>query len=146
MLFRSMFPRDLIAEMAHLQRQMEQLFDPDASIRGFGSGSFPAMNIGATPHSLEIYAFVPGLDPDKIELTVEPGVLTLSGERADTLATNRQEATVHLHERFAGGFKRVISLPDDIDPDGVSAQVRDGMLHISIKRRHEAQPKRISVH
>ena len=147
MLLQSMFPRDLFAEIAQLHRQMEQLFDFDPSIRGTGAGRFPAINMGSTPHSLEIYAFVPGLDPEKIEVTAEPGVLTLSGKRNDVdLATDEKKATVHLNERFAGSFKRVMALPDDLDPDGVDANYRDGVLHLSIKRRQEAQPKRISVH
>lgn len=146
MLLQSMFPRDLFAEMAQLQREIEHLFDLDPSIRGIGAGHFPAINMGSTPHSLEVYAFVPGLDPDKIEVTVEPGVLILSGKRDDALATGEKKATVHLNERFAGSFKRVMSLTDDLDPEGVEAKYRDGILHVSIKRRQEAQPKRISVH
>ena len=147
MLLQSMFPRDIFAEMVQLHRQMEQFFDFDPSIRGIGAGRFPDINVGSTPHSLEVYAFVPGFDPKKIEVTAEPGVLTLSGKRDDVaLAAAEQKATVHLNERFAGSFKRVVSLPEDIDPDGIDANYRDGVLHISIKRRQEAQPKRISVH
>jgi HSP20 family protein len=53
---------------------------------------------------------------------------------------------VHINERFAGRFRRVMSLPDDdIDPSGVSAEYRDGVLHISVKRRQAPQPRRISV-
>lgn len=146
MLLQSMFPRDLFAEMARLHRQFEHLFDLDSSIRGVGAGRFPAINVGSTPHSLEIYAFVPGLDPDKIEVTVEPGVLTLSGQRDAALEGDEEKTTMHLNERFAGGFRRVMSLPEDLDPNGVDAKYRDGILHISIKRRQEAQPKRITVH
>src|SRR5690606_35245193 len=130
-----MFPSDLFAEMTQLHRRIENLFDLDPSIRGIGAGHFPAINLGSTPHSLEIYAFVPGLEPDKIEVTVEPGVLTLSGQRVDALETDQEKATVHLNERFSGSFKRIMSLTDDLDPDGVEAKYRDCILHVSIKRR-----------
>lgn len=147
MLYRSMFPQDLFSEIASLQRQMEQFFDiSPASIRGLGRGGFPAMNVGHTPQSMELYAFVPGLDPGSIEVNVESGALTISGSRADDLSTSEDRATVHMNERFAGQFKRVVSLPEDMDPDGVSARCQDGVLHVSIRRRESAQPRRIDVH
>ncbi|SNS52463.1 HSP20 family protein [Noviherbaspirillum humi] len=146
MLYRSMFPQDVFAQMNRLQREMQDLFDFESGIRGMTRGSFPAINLGATPHSVEMYLFAPGLDPSAIEVNLERGVLTVSGERKDSLATQQQNAAVHINERFAGQFRRVVSLPDDIDPDGVAANYRDGVLHVSIRRREEAQPRRISVH
>jgi HSP20 family protein len=145
-MFRSMFPNDIFAEMNRLQREIQQAFDLEPNIRGIERGGFPALNIGSTPQSIELYAFVPGLDPDKIEVNLERNVLTISGERADDLGTREQRATVHINERFAGRFRRVISLTDDIDPDSIAAHCRDGILHVSIKRREEAQPRRISIH
>jgi HSP20 family protein len=146
MLYRSMFPRDIFSEIDRLQREVQQIFDIEPSIRGIGRGGFPALNIGTTPQSVEMLAFAPGLDPASIEVNLERGVLTIAGERADTLSTKEEKATVHINERFAGRFKRVVSLPDDIDPDGVSARYVDGVLRISVKRREAAQPRRISVH
>ena len=146
MMYRSMFPRDLFSEMDRLQREMQQVFDLEPSIRGIARGGFPALNIGSTPQSVELYAFVPGLDPAAIEVHLERGVLTVSGERTDNLSTLQEKATVHINERFAGRFRRVVSLPDDVDPDGVSAQYRDGVLHISVKRQQATQPRRITVH
>lgn len=145
-MFRSMFPNDIFAEMNRLQREIQQTFDLEPSIRGIERGGFPALNIGSTPQSIELYAFVPGLDPGKIEVHLERNVLTISGERNDDLASSEKKATVHINERFAGRFRRVVSLPDDVDPDGVSAQYRDGILQISVKRGNEAQPRRIAVH
>lgn len=146
MLYQSMFPRELFAELSQLHRQMEQLFDPVVNIRGSGQRGFPAMNIGTTPESMELYAFVPGLEPDSIDVTVEQGMLTIAGERPGHQDGDGGQAGVHLDERFVGRFKRVISLPDDVDPETATARCRDGVLHISIKRRESAQPKRISVH
>jgi len=141
-----MFPRDIFAEMDRLQREIQQVFDIEPSIRGLGRGGFPALNIGSTPQSVELYALAPGLDPNSIEVNLERGVLTIAGERTDDLSSKEEKATVHINERFAGRFRRVVSLPDDVDPDGVSANYRDGILHISVKRRESVQPRRISVH
>lgn len=146
MMFRSMLPSDLFAELDRFQRDIEQALDFGPSIRGLGRGGFPALNMGATPRSVEVYAFVPGLEPDSIDVQLESGVLTIAGERADDLSTQAQQATVQINERFAGRFKRVVSLPDDVDADAVNAQYRDGMLHVSIARRQPPPPRQISVH
>ncbi|TFW09832.1 Hsp20/alpha crystallin family protein [Oxalobacteraceae bacterium OM1] len=146
MLYGSTYPRDIFAELNRLQRELEQSFDIEPSIRGIGRGGFPALNVGSTPQSVELYAFAPGLDPAKIEVNLERGVLTIAGERTDQPGTPAQQATVHLNERFHGRFKRVVSLPDDVDPDGVSAVYQNGVLHISVRRQQAAQPRRIDVH
>jgi HSP20 family protein len=52
---------------------------------------------------------------------------------------------VHINERFAGRFRRVVSLPDDADPGAVGAEYRNGVLHLSIKRRESALPRRIEI-
>jgi len=145
MLTRSMFPRDIFSELERLQQNLLQSFDMEPSIRGAGLRGFPAMNIGNTAQTVELYAFAPGLDPARIDVSVDQNVLTIAGERGDNLSTEQEKATVHINERFAGSFRRVMSLPEDVDPDGISANYRDGVLHISIKRRQAAQPRRISV-
>lgn len=145
-MYRSLFTGDLFADMDRLQRQLQQAFDVPASpsIRGFARG-FPAVNVGHTPGSTEIYAFVPGIDPAKVEVTLDRGVLSISGERAATVGESDAKLTLHSNERFDGRFRRVISLPDDSDPNAVSADCRDGVLHVSVKRREAAQPRRIEV-
>jgi HSP20 family protein len=52
---------------------------------------------------------------------------------------------VHIYERFSGRFRRVLTVSDDVDPATVSASYRDGVLHISARRRESAQPRRITV-
>jgi HSP20 family protein len=143
MYYRSQFPRDMFAELDRLQREMQEAFDLTPSIRGLARGSFPAMNVGGTPRSVEIYAFAPGIDPASIDVQLEKGTLTVAGERK--AAEVAEKATVHINERFAGGFRRVISLPDDVDPDSIEARYRDGVLHIAIQRKQEAQPRRIAI-
>jgi HSP20 family protein len=144
-MYRSLFPRDVFAELDRLQREMREAFDLSPSIRGFGRGGFPALNVGGTPQSVEIYAFAPGLDPATLDVNLDRGVLTIAGERPVDLPADDAKAAVHINERFAGRFRRVVTLPDDVDPNGVSADYRDGVLHISVKRRESAQPRRITV-
>jgi len=52
---------------------------------------------------------------------------------------------VHINERFEGAFRRVMTLPEDADPDAVNARMSDGVLHITVQRRASAQPRRIAI-
>jgi HSP20 family protein len=144
-MYGSLFPRDVLAELSRLQSEVQRAFDISPSIRGLGRGGFPALNVGATPESLELYVFAPGLDPASVEVNLDRGVLSIAGERKNELPAPEQKAAVHINERFQGKFQRVVSLPDDADPNGVSADYREGILHVSIKRREESQPRRISI-
>lgn len=144
-MYRSLFPRDVFTELDRLQREIQETFDLSPSIRGFGRGGFPALNVGGTPEAVEIYAFAPGLDPAKLDVNLDRNVLTIAGERPAELPADDDKAAVHINERFSGKFRRVVSLTDDLDPNGVSADYREGVLHIRVKRRESAQPRRITV-
>lgn len=146
-MFQSVFQNDLFSELQQLQQQMQRAFDlgSGAGIRGNGMTTYPLLNVGKTPESVELYAFAPGLDPASIDVNLERGVLSIAAERKSDLPGQEQKATVHINERFAGRFRRVLSMPDDIDPGNVTAQYKDGILHIQLKRRESAQPRRISV-
>lgn len=144
-MYGSMFNSNLFDELDRLQRDVQRLFDAGPNIRGAARGRFPALNVGATPQSVELYAFVPGLDPAGIDVSLERGVLTIAGERKPDLPSEQERVTLHVNERFAGRFRKVVSLPDDVDPDGVTARYRDGVLHVSVKRRAAVEPRRIVV-
>ena len=148
-MYRSLFPRDVFAELDRLQREMQQAFDLSPTIRGFGRNGFPALNVGTTPTAIEVYAFAPGIDASKVEVTVDRGVLTIAGERPSDLPAgdpaSGAKPSVFSRERSSGAFRRAISLPDDADPAQVSATYRDGVLHVSVARRQAAQPTRITV-
>lgn len=141
-------PGSLFAELDRLQREMQQAFGltgRPGSIRAVASGAFPAINIGSTPAAVEIYAFAPGIDPAKLDVQVDRGVLTITGERLRSNGEGNENVSVYARERFNGRFKRTVSLSDDVDADKVSAQYRDGVLHITVGRREAAQPKRITI-
>ena len=142
MAFGSQFPRDLFAEFDRLQRELTQGFDLSPSIRGLPRG-YPAMNVGGTAKSVEIYAFCPGIDPKSLDIQIEKGLLTLSGERKANPVP--KDATVHIDERFAGKFRRVVTLPQDADASKVDAEYKDGVLHVSVARQEAAQPRQITV-
>lgn len=142
------FPGGVFGEFERLRRELDDVFGAGlpSSIRSAAPGAFPAINVGQTPSTVEVYAFAPGMDADRFEVVIDRGVLTISGERAEgAAAAGDRQASVHTRERYTGAFRRAISLPDDVDPTRVTAAYRDGVLNISIARREEAQPKRITV-
>lgn len=69
-MYRSLFSRDLFAELDRLQREMHSAFDFSPAIRGFGRSGYPALNVGTTPQAVEVFAFAPGMDPATI--AIEP--------------------------------------------------------------------------
>ena len=141
-------PYSLFGQFDRLRRELDDVFGVSGlpnSIRSVAPGTFPAINVGRTVASVEIYAFAPGLDASKIEVTLDRGVLRISGERASGIPTNDPKVNVYTRERGTGSFTRAISLPDDIDPTQVNASYRDGLLQVSVARRESVQPKRITV-
>lgn len=139
----------LSGDFERLRRELDDWFDAagaPSSIRSVAPGTFPAINIGHTPTSVEVYAFAPGIDAAKVEVVIDRGVLTLAGERAPTAPEgNAGKTEFYSRERLSGRFKRAVSLPDDADATQVKATYRDGVLHVSVQRREAAQPQRITV-
>jgi len=143
------FPGGLFGEMERLRREFDDVMDTrglPGSIRSAGPGSLPAINVGRTPNSVEVYAFAPGLQADKIEVTLDRGVLRISGERTSGIPeTQEGKVNVYSRERASGRFMRAVALPDDIDGTQVRATYRDGVLQVSVPRRESAKPQRVTV-
>ncbi|MFC4273573.1 Hsp20/alpha crystallin family protein [Achromobacter aloeverae] len=134
-------PNGLFAEFDRLQRT---LTPAAGSIRAVPR-AFPAINIGQNAESVDIDVFVPGIAPAQLDVQVDRGLLTISGERRDTTPADGSKVSIYASERYTGRFKRAISLSDDLDTDKVSAQYRDGVLRISVPRRQPAQPRRVAI-
>lgn len=144
------FPGSFFGDFERLRREFDDVFEAGglpASIRSVAPGAFPAINVGNTPQSVEIYAFAPGIDAATVDVTVDRGVLTIAGERPSTLpeANAKPKVSVFSRERTSGSFRRAVSLPDDADPTNVRASYRDGVLHVSVARHQPAQPTRIAI-
>jgi len=141
------FPTDLLAEFDRLQRQMASAFTGfPASLRAPRPGTFPPVNIGSTDDTIEIVAFAPGLDPAKIDISVDRRLLTISGERTppDDGATD-DERRIYANERFMGTFRRVVELPQHADPDKIEARYTNGCLTISVGKSEASKPRAITV-
>jgi len=114
-----------------------------SGIRSVSRGTFPPLNIGASPDSVDVYIFAAGLDPKGLDVTLQQNILTVSGERQSQAA---EKSVFYRRELFEGPFQRVITLPEDVDSDAVTAHYQNGVLHVRIGRREEVRPKQIQIH
>lgn len=139
------FEGSLFDDFRRVQQEMDRAFGQlswPVAIRSVARGSYPPINVGATPERVDVYLFAAGLDPKTIDISIQQNLLSIAGERPVQL---RESTTYYRNERFSGSFRRVISLPDDVDQDKVEAKYQDGILHISIQRREASQPRRIAI-
>jgi len=127
---------------------MDELFHNRlASVLGEGNAQSvawsPVVDIEETDNNYLIRAELPGLDKDKVKVSVEDGVLMLSGER--NLERKVEGKTYHRVERSHGTFSRSFTLPEDADAEKVNANYRDGLLEVSVTKREDAKSKAIEV-
>jgi HSP20 family protein len=103
----------------------------------------PAVDIEEYADKFVLYADVPGVDLKSVDVTLEKGVLTLSGSREKAVEASGVEA--RRVERANGRFFRRFSLPDTVDGEAVTARGSNGVLEVVIPKRPQAQPRKIAV-
>jgi len=144
-MYGTLFSSNAFEDSRRFETELDQLLSRSrypTGIRAVPRGTYPPLNVGATPEQVDVYLFVAGIDPEKVGVTVQQNLLIVSGRRRVVV---NPEAEYYRRERFDGDFHRVIALPDDADPDRVDARYRDGVLHISVKRRQAAKPRQIQI-
>jgi HSP20 family protein len=133
-------------ELEQLQREMNRLFSSYGGVRSsrlHNFGVFPPLNVSENADNLYVRAELPGVKPEDIELAVEGETLTLRGER--TLPQTASNVSYHRREREAGRFRRIVSLSTRINPEGVDAHFKNGVLEIVLPKAAEAKPRQIPV-
>ena len=103
----------------------------------------PSLDMYESKENLIVNAEVPGIDPTKVNISIDNGSLFLQGEKKVDNHGNNDD--VKFNERLYGEFKRVISIPDSVDSKMVSAQYKDGLLTVTLPKREESQPKKIDI-
>lgn len=139
-------PANPFEEFDRLQAEMGRLFNfanfPDGEGL-FDRASSPPIDVVETQEEYVVYADLPGLDRKDIDLSIASNVLTLSGERKEK--TEGDKRRFFREESWTGSFRRTISLPNTIDPEKVSAELKDGVLAVRIGKRAEVKPRQITV-
>ena len=113
-----------------------------SGIRAVPRGTFPPINIGATPERVDVYVFAAGMNPKTIDVSIQQNLLSVSASREVVV---NPDAEYYRRERYDGEFRRVIGLPDDVDPDRVEAKYRDGVLQITVQRKQPARPRQVEI-
>ena len=105
----------------------------------------PSVDVVETEAEVVLWADVPGLGKEDLELTVAANVLTLKGEKKHPAKGGKGKDTVYRDETWTGNFQRSLSLPDTVDSDQVTAEFRDGVLKVSIAKKPEHKPRQIAI-
>ena len=132
-----------------LQDEIKQVFDrffgqEDTDASAVVTAQWvPRVDIKEEAGRFVIYADLPGIDPQDIEVQMDKGILSIKGERKSE-STTETERFSRVERRY-GSFHRRFALPDSADPEGVTADGRNGVLEIVIPKRAETTPRRIQV-
>jgi HSP20 family molecular chaperone IbpA len=102
----------------------------------------PLTDIIETDQGISMMVEMPGVGPDQVEITLEHRVLTIRGKVEPARPANLE---LDYAEYGEGDFERAFTLSEDFDPDRIEAEMRDGVLTVTVSRAPEAQPKRIAV-
>ena len=107
-----------------------------------GGGSYPPLNIFRKGDDLVLIAEVPGISKSDLDVQVKGRTIRLAGTKAVNYGEN---ASLHRRERLAGRFDRSVTLPVEVDADGVKAECRDGILALFLSRAEQDKPRSIKI-
>jgi HSP20 family protein len=132
-------PFESVERLTRLQQDLDRFFGkPQFDLGLSGPNVFPLVNVFSDEDGLVVQAEVPGVQPDQLNVQVDPGRLTISGER-DLDAG--KDGSFHRRERRGGRFSRVIQLPRDLDPEQADAQYRNGLLTVRLPKSSRCGPR-----
>lgn len=132
---------------ADLRDEINNLFE--APLRTDGTrqtqlftGWTPALDVYQTSDDIVAVVELPGMRKDDIEISLQDGILTISGERKSEAPEGEGNTR---SERFVGKFRRSISLPTRVDGNKVNATYKDGILTVTLPKAEDVKPKQIQV-
>ncbi len=131
-----------------LRREMDRLFSgfmgslPETGVLASVVRGQPAVNLWETRETVEVELELPGVKPEQLDIAVQQDQLTIKVERSETPA---QGVTYHRRERPLGSFTRVLTLPAQVDAEKVDANLRDGVLRITLPKAEAVKPRKIPV-
>jgi HSP20 family protein len=132
--------------MFGLRREIDRLLD--SAFGGEASGATarwaPAVDVREDNKEIALDVELPGIKPENVEISVENGVLTISGEKR-VERKEGEEGRYHVVERSYGSFMRSFQLPQGIDENQINADFHDGVLTIRIPKAALPQPRKIQI-
>jgi HSP20 family protein len=133
---------DPFRDLLNLQNDMTRHFGRAYETEGARAWA-PPVDIYETADGYRVVAELPGFGPDDVDVTVNDGMLTIKGERKFYDEVDHEN--FHRIERRFGSFQRAVSLPSQVQADGVEATFEKGVLTVSIPKADEAKPRRIEI-
>ena len=126
-----------------LQRALDSRIASDWMGRGTAaSGSFPPINIFQKGEDFVALVELPGIDKNNLEIEAKENTIRVRGRKAIAYG---EQASIHRRERISGVFDRTLSVPIRIEPGGIKAEYRDGMLALFVPRAQADKPRSIKV-
>ena len=122
----------------------EGLFDSDGSNRPSQAWS-PVTDVREDENGLNVSVELPGLSTDDVSVSVENGILSISGEKKKVTEEEDSEGIRHLAERRYGSFERTFRLPRGVDSEKVKAKFNNGLLNIDIPKSETAKKKQVEI-
>lgn len=129
-----------------LQREIDRLFEEFTPPFATGRGPVEVktrMDLADTKDGLELTVELPGLEEKDVDISVDNGVLTVSGEKK--FESEQKDKNYHFVERSYGSFSRSIALPDGVMADQIKATMNKGVLTVTIPTPAKPEPKKIEV-
>jgi HSP20 family protein len=126
-----------------LQRALDARLDSDW-LRGAtaGTGAFPPINVFRQSDNLVAILEVPGVNKDNLEIQAKDNTIRISGKKSIVYP---EGVSLHRRERLAGSFDRTLTVPMQIDAEGIKAEYRDGVLALFIPRAESDKPRTIRI-
>ena len=141
-------PHAVDGELSRLRSFVDEVFDrfsrdPFAHGTTAESSWRPALDVSETDSEITIRAEVPGIDPKELDIAVNGSMLSIGGEKSG--GEEREGEDWWQCERRFGSFRRIVDLPQTVDPDRASAEMSDGMLTVRVPKRPEIRPRNIPI-
>jgi HSP20 family protein len=130
-------------ELFNLQRALEARLTSDwLHDLTTSPGPFPPVNIFQQGNDVLAIIELPGVDKDSLQIQAQENTIRIAGKK---IASYPEDVSVHRRERISGEFDRTISLPVELDPDGIKAEYQDGILALFLPRSERAKPRSIKI-
>lgn len=131
-------------EIASLQNEMSRFMNGLLEGNGRTNEAWvPALDVWETDSEIVYALDLPGVPEDKISVELDEGALTITGERERV--DEQSDERFYRFERRFGRFSRTVGVPQGVTEDGVSAEYRDGVLEVHVRKPEQPKPKRIQV-
>jgi len=133
-----------LEDVERARRQMDRLlsvFTGGAS-SPTSSGVFPPLIVTEDEETINVEAEIPGIKAEDLDISVVARTLTLSGERKPE---ETQDVCYHRRERKWGSFRKALTLPDDVNPEAIHAECKNGMLKLVLPKAEHVKPRKIVI-